>query len=128
MPFKLILRVVFGVSGAVGITSKAIESSATTGTSEMLVQETPALCHVPEAKVHGVGTDTVPDQIPGMESADRDWIIDKIGEIVEDNEESENLDVFIPEERLREAEIPSNTKKRMFEATPEVVQRPRDEL
>lgn len=123
MPFKLILRVVFGVSGAVGIASKAIESSATTGTSEMLVQETPALSHVPEAKVHGV-----PDQIPGMESADRDWIIDKIGEIVEDNEESENLDDFIPEERLREAEIPSNTKKRMFEATPEVVQRPRDEL
>ncbi|BCS22341.1 putative protein transport membrane glycoprotein Sec20 [Aspergillus puulaauensis] len=128
MPFKLILRVVFGLSGAVGITSKAVESSATTSTTDMLIQETPALSHVPEAKAHGAGRDNVPDQVPGMESADRDWIIDKIGEIVEDNVEQANLDDFTSEELQGEAEIPSNTKKRMFEATPEAVQRPRDEL
>lgn len=128
MPFKLILRVVFGLSGAVGITSKAVESSATTGTPDMLIQETPALSHVPEAKAHGAGRDNVPEQVPGMESADRDWIIDKIGEIAGDNVEQANLDDFTSEELQGEAEIPSNTKKRMFEATPEAVQRPRDEL
>ncbi|KAL4783524.1 P-loop containing nucleoside triphosphate hydrolase protein [Aspergillus varians] len=117
MPFKLALRSVFGVLGAAGITSKAIESSATIGTPDTLVQETSSLSHVPEAKIHGDGN-FVPDQLPGMDSVDRDWIIDKIGEMVDNADQGgTNLDDFSPEELQRQAEIPSNTKKRMYEAT-----------
>ncbi|KAL4810220.1 P-loop containing nucleoside triphosphate hydrolase protein [Aspergillus unguis] len=109
MPFKLVLRVVFGITGTVGA-SKAVQSSATTGT---LVQETPVISHVPEANVHV--EDAVTSQVPGMDSADRDWIIDKIGEIVEDNaDKGTNLDDFSDEELQRQAEIPRNTKKRII--------------
>ncbi|RDW86690.1 putative protein transport membrane glycoprotein Sec20 [Aspergillus mulundensis] len=126
LPFKLILRSVFGVAGAVGVTSKAVQSSATIGT-ETLVQETPVQGHVPEAKVHVV-ENTVPDEVPGTDAADLDWVMDKIGEIVEENAEGgTNLDDFSPEELQRQEGLPRNTKKRMYEAT-EVLQNRRDEL
>jgi hypothetical protein len=129
LPFKLILRSLFGVSAAVGIAGNAVQSSAITATTDIIAQETPALNHVPEAKVHGVAADTIPDQVPGTDPADRDWIMDKIGEIVEENDEElgTNLDDFSPEELQRQAEIPPNTKKRMYEAT-EVLQNRKDEL
>ncbi|KAL2811900.1 hypothetical protein BJX63DRAFT_422128 [Aspergillus granulosus] len=115
MPFKLILRSVFGVSAAVGVASNAMQSSTTTVTPNIRAQETPDLDHVPEAKVHSVGGNAIPDQVPGADSADRDWIIDKIGEIVKENGDDfeTNLDDFSPEELQRQAEIPSNTKKRI---------------
>ncbi|KAL3492508.1 hypothetical protein BJX62DRAFT_224486 [Aspergillus germanicus] len=118
LPFKLILRSVFGVSAAVGIAGNAVQSSATTATTDIIAQETPALNHIPEAKVHGVAADTIPDQVPGTDPADRDWIIDKIGEIVEEKDEElgTNLDDFSPEELQRQAEIPPNTKKRINKA------------
>ncbi|KAL4870826.1 hypothetical protein BDV12DRAFT_184191 [Aspergillus spectabilis] len=119
MPLKLVLQSVFGILGAIGITSKALQTSATIATTGILVQETPALHHVPEAKVHGFGADAVPDQVPGTDSVDRDWIIDKIGEIVEDNADDTgtNLEDISLEEMQRQEEIPPNTKKRMYEAT-----------
>jgi hypothetical protein len=129
LPFKLILRSVFGVSAAVGIASNAVQPSATTATPDVLAQATPVLDHIPQAKAHGVAGDIIPDQVPGTDPADRDWIIDKIGEFVEENDEElgTNLDDFSPEELQRQAEIPPNTKKRMYEAT-EVLQNRKDEL
>ncbi|KAL4818147.1 hypothetical protein BDW67DRAFT_190182 [Aspergillus spinulosporus] len=113
MPFKLILRSVFGVAGAVGVTSKAVQSSVATRT-DAVVTETPALDHIPEAKVHVV-KDTVPDDVLGTGAADLDWVMDKIGEIVEENTDQEgtNLDDFSLEELQRQEDMPSNTKKRI---------------
>ncbi|KAL3463090.1 hypothetical protein BJX64DRAFT_276777 [Aspergillus heterothallicus] len=110
MPFKLILRSVFGVSAAVGVASNAIP--------DIRAQETPAGDQIPQATIHGIGVDAVPDQVPGTDSADRDWIIDKIGEIVREPEDDleTNLDDFSPEELQRQAEIPPNTKKRINKA------------
>ncbi|KAL5337275.1 P-loop containing nucleoside triphosphate hydrolase protein [Aspergillus crustosus] len=117
IPLKLVLQSVFGVVGAVGLTSTAVQSSAI-ATSEILAQETPALHHVPEVKAHGVGADAIPDHVPGTDSVDRDWIIDKIGEIVEDNvhEIGTILDDISLEELQGREEIPSNTKKRINKA------------
>ncbi|KAL4992032.1 hypothetical protein BDW68DRAFT_184397 [Aspergillus falconensis] len=116
VPLKLILRSVFGVAGVVGVTSKTVQSSAAIGT-DALVQETPALDYVPEANVHVVG-DIAPD-VPGTDAADLDWIMDKIGEIVEESAEQAgtNLDESLLEELQGQEEIPHNTKKRMYEAT-----------
>ncbi|KAL2846935.1 P-loop containing nucleoside triphosphate hydrolase protein [Aspergillus pseudoustus] len=115
LPFKFILRSVFGVSAAVGVASNAVQSSAAIAMPEIPTRETPVLDHVPRAKVPGVGADAIPELVPGTDSADRDWIIDKIGEIVEENgdDSGTNLDDFSPEELQRQAEIPPNTKKRM---------------
>ncbi|EAA63540.1 hypothetical protein AN2969.2 [Aspergillus nidulans FGSC A4] len=116
MPFKLILRSVFGVAGAIGVTSKAVQSSVAIGT-DGVAQETLALNHIPEAKAHVVG-DTVPDDVPGTDAADLDWVMDKIGEIVEENTDQEgaNLDDFSLEELQRQEDMPSNTKKRINKA------------
>ncbi|KAL6230050.1 hypothetical protein BDW75DRAFT_234700 [Aspergillus navahoensis] len=115
VPFKLILRSVSGVAGAVGVLSVAVQPSAATGT-DASVQETPALNHVLEANVHIVG-DAVTD-VPGTDAADLDWVMDKIGEIVEENAEQEgtNIEDFSLEELQRQAEIPPNTKKRINKA------------
>ncbi|KAL4974981.1 P-loop containing nucleoside triphosphate hydrolase protein [Aspergillus desertorum] len=106
MPFKLILRSVLGAAGAVGVTSKAIQS-----------QERPAL-HVPEAAKVDFARDVVPEEVPGTDAADLDWIMDKIGEIVEENagEEEINLDDFSLEEMQRQENISPNTKKRINKA------------
>jgi hypothetical protein len=127
VPFKLISRSVFGIAGAVGVTSKAVQSSVAIGT-DAVAQETPALNHIPEAKAHVVG-DTVPDDVPGTDAADLDWVMDKIGEIVKENTDHEgaNIDDFSLEGLQRQEDMPSNTKKRMYEAT-EVLQNRRDEL
>lgn len=126
MPFKLVLRLAFGITGAAGV-SKAVQSPATAGMPDTIVQETLAVSQVPEARVH-VGH-AVSDQPPGADSADRDWIIDKIGEVVEENADKgeTNLDDFSDEELQRQAEMPRNSKKRMYEAT-DMPQYPRDEL
>ncbi|KAL4951739.1 hypothetical protein BDW69DRAFT_186100 [Aspergillus filifer] len=117
LPFKLILRTVFGVSATAGVARKAVQSFAPTALSEKLVQETPVASPVPEAKVHGV-EDAVPDQIPGTDSVDRDWVLDQIGKMVEDNaaQEGTKLDDFSEEELQRQAEISPNTKKRINKA------------
>lgn len=127
MPLKLVLRSVFGVLGVAGVTGKAVQSSETLGSPGTIPQESPALNHIPEAKVQ-VGGD-IPDQVPGMDSADRDWIIDKIGEIVEENDDKTEtlLDDISPQDMQTQAEVPPNTKKRMYEAT-EVLENRRDEL
>ncbi|KAI9376324.1 P-loop containing nucleoside triphosphate hydrolase protein [Aspergillus egyptiacus] len=117
MPFKLALRSVFGALGIAGVTSKAIQSSATTEMPGAPVQETPVLDHISEAKIGGA-EGAIPEQVPGMDSADRDWIIDKIGEIVEENTGQSDtfLDDISPEE-LQHGETSINTKKRMYEET-----------
>ncbi|KAL2835107.1 hypothetical protein BDW59DRAFT_168396 [Aspergillus cavernicola] len=116
MPFKLVLRSVFGVLGVTSIAGKAVQSSTTMGTPDTLIRETPALNHIPEAKVQGVG-DYISDQVPGMESTDRDWIMDKIGEIMEVN--SDQTETFLDDlspEGLHEQEIVPNPKKRINKA------------
>ncbi|KAL2865792.1 uncharacterized protein BJX67DRAFT_372948 [Aspergillus lucknowensis] len=107
MPFKLALRSIFGVTAAVGITGKAVESSMATAIPDTSVQGTPALNHVPEAGVRGVGGDGIPNQAHSGVSADRDWIIDKIGEIVEDSGDQieTNLDDIPLEELQRQEEL-----------------------
>ncbi|KAL4796991.1 hypothetical protein BDV19DRAFT_387860 [Aspergillus venezuelensis] len=117
LPFRLILRTVFGVSAAAGVAGKAVQSSATTALSETIAQETPVASPTPEAKVHGV-EDAIPDQVPGTDAVDRDWVLDQIGKMVEDNaaQEGTNLDDFSEEELQRQAEIPPNTKKRINKA------------
>jgi hypothetical protein len=48
---------------------------------------------------------------------DGDRVIDKIGDMVEQEQhKSVDIDDVTPEERARQAELPRNTKKRMFEA------------
>ncbi|KAL4755492.1 hypothetical protein BDW72DRAFT_200103 [Aspergillus terricola var. indicus] len=122
MPFKLILRSVFGVVGAVGVTSKALQSSVAIGT-DAVTQETPKVNHIPEAKVY-VG-DTLPDDVLGTNAADLDWVMDKIGEIVEENTDQEgtNLDDFSLEDRMMAANFFSN-KARAAAASSSSKQKP----
>ncbi|PTU17549.1 hypothetical protein P175DRAFT_0512274 [Aspergillus ochraceoroseus IBT 24754] len=119
LPFKLVLRSVFGILGAVGITSKAIQPSGSMVASDMLAQETPVLNHIPEAKVQGASGEAIWDQGPGGDSADTDSMIDQINEMVENaaKQDETNVDDISPEEMQRQQEIPPNPKKRMYEAT-----------
>lgn len=48
---------------------------------------------------------------------DSNRVIDKIGDMVEqERQKSVDIDDVTPEERARQAKLPRNTKKRMFEA------------
>ncbi|KKK18288.1 hypothetical protein ARAM_002567 [Aspergillus rambellii] len=115
LPFKLVLRSVFGILGAVGITSKAIQPSGSMVASDMLAQETPVLNHILEAKVQGASGEAIWDQGPGGDSADTDSMIDQINEMVENaaKQDETNVDDISPEEMQRQQEIPPNPKKRI---------------
>ncbi|KAH8426762.1 putative protein transport membrane glycoprotein Sec20 [Aspergillus melleus] len=130
LPLKLVFRFIFGILGVVGISSTAVQSSASITTSETLVQETPVVTPKAEPSVETAPSEAVWDQPPATEELDSDRMIDQIAEMVEtsaDHEETFIKEEPLPEESRTQDEPPRNTKKRMYEAT-EVLENRRDEL
>lgn len=102
--------------GAMGLTSKSVQSAQSSAIGNTLAQETP----IPT--LHE--TDTAGGRVSGhqdqaSEEQDSDRMIDQIGEMAEENDKQEetNIHDISPEERKRQEEIPRNPKKRMFEGT-----------
>ncbi|PYH92739.1 hypothetical protein BO71DRAFT_451212 [Aspergillus ellipticus CBS 707.79] len=119
LPLRLLAQFTFGILGAVGITSKAVQSSEYATAVEYATQATPIIEQKIEPTVQRASAEAIWDQAPAVEVSEEDRLIDRIGEMVEDGEKEEetNIDDISPEERQRQAELPRNPKKRMFEAT-----------
>jgi hypothetical protein len=116
--------VVFATFGFVGLSSTDVQSASGSLSSGI----TSAIHNTATAVVTGTTTSvsTALDHEPSM-PIDSDRVIDKIGQMVEEGQqEGRDIDDVTPEERARQAELPRNPKKRMFEA--EVEQPVRDEL
>lgn len=128
LPLRLFARFTFAILGAVGITSKAVQSSEPSTMLEYVPQETPIVEQKVEPNIQSAEGEAVWDQVPVTDEAEEDRLIDEIGKMVEDSEEQEetNIDDISEEERQRQAELPRNPKKRMFEATD--VPQQKDEL
>ena len=133
----------FTILGAVGLSSRAVQPSPSAVPSESLAQEVPVPTLEVEANVQTADGQAIWD-IPPVAEAKEDRMIDHIGNMVEDNEvgskdeptevteqqeeiDETNIDDVSPEEKQRQAELPKNTKKRMYEAT-EVLENRKDEL
>ncbi|KAB8220512.1 hypothetical protein BDV33DRAFT_191136 [Aspergillus novoparasiticus] len=118
LPVRLAAKFVFAILGAVGLSSKAVQPSPSAIPSESLAQEVPVPTLETEANVQTADGQASWD-VPPVAEAKEDRMIDHIGNMVEDNEENEetNIDDISPEEKQRQAELPRNTKKRMYEAT-----------
>ncbi|PYH35758.1 putative protein transport membrane glycoprotein Sec20 [Aspergillus neoniger CBS 115656] len=119
LPIRLFARFTFAILGVVGITSKAVQSSEPSTMLEYVPQETPVVEQKVEPNVQSAEGEAVWDQVPVADEAEEDRLIDEIGKMVEESEEQEetNIDDISEEERQRQAELPRNPKKRMFEAT-----------
>lgn len=128
LPIRLFARFTFAILGVVGITGKAVQFSEPSTMLEYVPQETPVVEHKVEPNVQSAEGEAVWDQIPVADEAEEDRLIDEIGKMVEESEEQEetNIDDISEEERQRQAELPRNPKKRMFEATD--IPQQRDEL
>ncbi|PWY70372.1 syntaxin [Aspergillus sclerotioniger CBS 115572] len=128
LPLRLFGRFTFAILGTVGITSKAVQASESATVVEYVPQETPIIEPKVEPNVQSADSEAVWDQVPVMDEAEEDRLIDEIGEMVEESEKQEetNIDDISEEERQRQAELPRNPKKRMFEATD--VPQQKDEL
>lgn len=123
-PLKLVARVLFATTGAVGLSSTAVQSVSGSFSSGL----TSAIQDTATAVVTGTVTpgSTAWDHEPSA-PIDSDRAIDKIGQMVEEeNYNGVDIDDITPEERARQEELPRNPKKRMFEA--EVEEQVRDEL
>ncbi|KGO71220.1 Sec20 [Penicillium italicum] len=124
LPLKLIARVSFATLGATGLSTTAVQSA-----SQSLSADVSTTIHqMATAATTGTVTASVTawEQEPSA-PIDSDRIIDKIGDMVDqEKQKSVDIDDFTPEERARQAELPRNTKKRMFEAEMEAPVR--DEL
>ncbi|KAF9892895.1 hypothetical protein FE257_000487 [Aspergillus nanangensis] len=126
IPLKLVVNFVFAVFGAIGLTSKSVQSSPSD--IETPILETPIVNPKVEPNVQSAEGDTMWDQKPTAEDEESDRMIDHIGHMVDNGKQEETvLDDISPEERQRQEELPRNTKKRMYEAT-EAVQNRKDEL
>ena len=128
LPLRLFARFTFAILGAVGITSKAVQASESATVIEYVPQETPIIEAKVEPNVQSAESEAVWDQVPVTDEAEEDRLIDEIGQMVEESEKQEetNIDDISEEERQRQAELPRNPKKRMFEATD--VPQQKDEL
>lgn len=128
LPLRLFARFTFAILGAVGITSKAVQSSEPSTMLEYVPQETPMVEQKVEPNIQSAEGEAVWDQVPVTDEAEEDRLIDEIGKMVEESEEQEetNIDDISEEERQGQAELPRNPKKRMFEATD--VPQQKDEL
>lgn len=128
LPIRLFARFTFAILGVVGITGKAVQSSEPSTMLEYVPQETPVVEQKVEPNVQSAEGEAVWDQVPVADEAEEDRLIDEIGKMVEESEEQEetNIDDISEEERQRQAELPRNPKKRMFEATD--VPQQKDEL
>lgn len=124
LPLKFIVRVVFGTLGAAGLSSTAMQSA-----SESLSSDISTSLHqmaTAAASETVSSTSTAWEQEPST-TADSNRAIDEIGEMVERaKQHGIDIDDVTPEERARQAELPRNTKKRMWEAERE--EPARDEL
>ncbi|KAJ5357961.1 Sec20 [Penicillium brevicompactum] len=113
-PLKLVTRVLFATTGAVGLSSTAVQSVSGSLSSGL----TSAIQDTATAVVTGTVTSgsTAWDHEPSA-PIDSDRVIDKIGQMVEEeNYKGVDIDDITPEERARQEELPRNPKKRMFEA------------
>lgn len=107
LPVRLIARFTLAVFGAVGITSKSVQSAASpTGSTAALETAIPTLSR--ETATYGTEAPTTGEQ-------ESDRMIDRIGKMADGGEET-NVQDISPEERKRQEEMPRNPKKRMFEA------------
>lgn len=115
LPFKFAMKFVFAALGAVGLTKGSTElssSQAAAGVSAT-IQQTAAAISGGTVPTNGASGEDQPS------SEDEDRIIDQIGKMVDEGKQKgTNIDDISPEERQRQAELPRNTKKRMFEAEP----------
>ncbi|KAE8134214.1 hypothetical protein BDV38DRAFT_273726 [Aspergillus pseudotamarii] len=134
LPVRLAAKFVFTILGAVGLSSKAVQPSPSAVPSESLAQEVTLPTLEAEANVQTADGQAIWD-IPPVAEAKEDRMIDHIGNMVEDNDmgskeeptelteqqeeeiDETNIDDISPEEKQRQAELPQNTKKRMYEAT-----------
>lgn len=115
LPFKFALKFVFATLGVVGLTKGSTELSSSQVASDIsaTIQQTAA----------AISGETVPTKRASWEDQpstdDEDRLIDQIGKMVDEGkQEGTGIDDISPEERQRQAELPRNTKKRMFEAEP----------
>ncbi|OQD68927.1 hypothetical protein PENPOL_c002G05135 [Penicillium polonicum] len=114
LPLKLIGRVAFATLGAAGLSTTAGQSA-----SQSLAGDFSTAIH---QMATAATTGTVTASITAWEQEpsapiDSDRVIDKIGDMVEQEKQtSVDIDDVTPEEMARQAELPRNTKKRMFEA------------
>ncbi|KAJ5781011.1 hypothetical protein N7457_006171 [Penicillium paradoxum] len=124
LPLKLVARVAFASTGAIGISNAALKSASGSFSSEISVALHQTATSVATGTI--VSSTTAWDQEPSA-PADNNRRIDEIGEMVERaKQQGMNMDDYTPEEIERLAKLPRNTKKRMFEAPRE--EQPRDEL
>lgn len=115
MPIKLIFRFTWAVLGAIGLSSKSADA-APSATSDTLVQGavTPTLAHQAATATTGDRQEAPTQEAPTPGQED-DRMIDRIGKMADDQEET-NIHDISPEERRRQDEMPRNPKKRMYEA------------
>ncbi|KAJ6112091.1 hypothetical protein N7523_008152 [Penicillium sp. IBT 18751x] len=115
LPFKFALKFVFATLGAVGLTKGSTDISSTHVASEIsaTMQQTAAAISGQSVLPRSASWEDQPS------TDDEDRLIDQIGKMVEEGkQEGTGIDDISPEERQRQAELPRNTKKRMFEAEP----------
>ncbi|KAJ5154220.1 uncharacterized protein N7500_009659 [Penicillium coprophilum] len=114
LPLKLIARVAFATLGAAGLSTTTVQSSSPSLSDEVST----AIHQITTAAATGAVTTSSAawEQEPSA-PIDSNRVIDKIGDMVEhEKQQSIDIDDVTPEERARQAELPRNTKKRMFEA------------
>ncbi|CAI7575058.1 unnamed protein product [Penicillium glandicola] len=114
LPLKLIARVAFATVGAAGLSNTAVQSVSQSLSADVST----AIHQMATAAATGTATATSAawEQEPSP-PIDTDRVIDKIADMVEQEKQtSVDIDDVTPEERARQAELPRNTKKRMFEA------------
>ncbi|KGO37251.1 Sec20 [Penicillium expansum] len=114
LPMKLIARVAFGTLGAAGLSTTAVQSASQSLSADVST----AIHQMATAATTGTATASITawEQEPSA-PIDSNRVIDEIGDMVEQEKQtSVDIDDVTPEERARQAELPRNTKKRMFEA------------
>jgi hypothetical protein len=141
LPIKALTKFTFAVLAAVG-SSKTVQPSPSAVPSDSLAQEIPIPTLETEPNVQSADGQAIWDQ-PPIAQSEEDRLIDRIGDMVDGNgedakegstgeeenweREETNIGDISPEERQRQAELPRNPKKRMYEAR-EVLEHRRDEL
>ncbi|KAJ5520496.1 hypothetical protein N7463_000949 [Penicillium fimorum] len=114
LPLKLTARVAFATLGAAGLSTTAVQSASQSPLGGV------------STSVHQMATAAATGAVTASNAAweqepsapiDNNRVIDKIGDMVEqEKQKGIDIDDVTPEERARQAELPRNTKKRMFEA------------
>lgn len=113
LPLQLILRAMFAVLSVLGLSSasKSVQPSDSPIVGDISATIQQAATAVTSGSVHK-GTE---QEEPSEDEQDR--LIDKIGQMVEQNEKQghHDIDDISLEEKQRQDELPRNSKKRMYE-------------